>query len=315
MEISDEIINNRYNTDVYINNPDKISNIEILHKLNIKNDEPFFSIIIPICNQESIIVKHIKSILDKTTEKDHELILIIDCCSDRTEENITSWINNIGSELHNYKLLTNILVLKSTIPLFEVAADNLGFFCSRGKYCLEIQADMEMTDEGYNMRLLQPFILNKDIIAISGRCAHDFTCQKGGIGKIGFDISIQVKDLPNVDANYYYIGETCNRGPLLFDKEKLKTLKYLDEVNFFLENDEHDLFARAYVEHGWLCGYVPMDFISLIENGTTRKKRDALNQEYYEKFCIQTKNHNGFIHKHVHNIKFRDITMHKLYKN
>jgi len=259
MEISEEIINNRYNTDIYINNPDKISNIEILHKLNIKNDEPFFSIIIPICNQESIIVKHIKSILDKTTEKDHELILIIDCCSDRTEENITSWINNIGSELHNYKLLTNILVLKSTIPLFEVAADNLGFFCSRGKYCLEIQAD--------------------------------------------------------VDANYYYIGETCNRGPLLFDKEKLKTLKYLDEVNFFLENDEHDLFARAYVEHGWLCGYVPIDFISLIENGTTRKKRDALNQEYYEKFCIQTKNHNGFIHKHVHNIKFRDITMHKLYKN
>jgi hypothetical protein len=47
MEISEEIINNRYNTNIYINSPDKISNIEILHKLNIKNDEPFFSIIIP----------------------------------------------------------------------------------------------------------------------------------------------------------------------------------------------------------------------------------------------------------------------------
>jgi hypothetical protein len=205
------------------------------------------------------------------------------------------------------------LVLKSTIPLFEVAADNLGFFCSRGKYCLEIQADMEMTDEGYNMRLLQPFLLNDNIIGISGRCTHDFTGQRGGVGKLGFDISVKVKDLPNVDADYYYIGETCNRGPLLFDKEKLKTLKYLDEANYFLENDEHDLFARAYVEHGWRCGYVPIDFIALLENGTMRKKRDALNQEYYDKFRRESTKHDGFLYKNVNTIQIRDITKHKLY--
>jgi glycosyltransferase involved in cell wall biosynthesis len=313
MEITEETINNRYNTNVYVNNPNKISDIQILHKINIRNGVPFFSIIVPICNQESIIVKHIKSILDKTTVKEFELILIIDCCSDRTEEYITSWINNNEKVLEDYKLLTNILVLKSTIPLFEVAADNLGFFCSRGKYCLEIQADMEMTDEGYNMRLLQPFLLNDNIIGISGRCTHDFTGQRGGVGKLGFDISIKVKDLPNVDADYYYIGETCNRGPLLFDKEKLKTLKYLDEANYFLENDEHDLFARAYVEHGWRCGYVPIDFIALLENGTMRKKRDALNQEYYDKFRRESTKHDGFLYKNVNTIQIRDITKHKLY--
>jgi len=313
MEIIEETINNRYNTNVYVNNPNKISDIQILHKMNIRNGVPFFSIIVPICNQESIIVKHIKSILDKTTVKEFELILIIDCCSDRTEEYITSWINNNEKALEDYKLLTNILVLKSTIPLFEVAADNLGFFCSRGKYCLEIQADMEMTDEGYNMRLLQPFLLNDNIIGISGRCTHDFTGQRGGVGKLGFDISVKVKDLPNVDADYYYIGETCNRGPLLFDKEKLKTLKYLDEANYFLENDEHDLFARAYVEHGWRCGYVPIDFIALLENGTMRKKRDALNQEYYDKFRRESTKHDGFLYKNVNTIQIRDITKHKLY--
>lgn len=310
MELTEESINNRYNNNIYINNPNKNINIKILHKISIKNEEPFFSIIMPVCNQESIIVKHIKSILDKTTDKYFELILIIDCCSDKTEENITSWINNL--EVDKYNLLTDILVLKSALPLFEVAADNLGFFCSRGKYCLEIQADMEMTDEGYNMRLLQPFLLNDNVIGISGRCVHDFTCQRAGIGKIGFDISIKVKDLPNVDANYYYIGETCNRGPLLFDKEKLKIIKYLDEVNFFLENGEHDLFARAYIEYGWVCGYVPIDFIALIENGTTRKPRDILNQEYYNKYSRECNNYNGFIYKNLNNIQFRDIIKKKL---
>lgn len=312
MEITEDTINNRYNMNIYVNNPKKNSNIQILHKKYIRNDIPFFSIIVPICNQESIIIKHIKSILDKTTVKFFELILIIDCCSDRTEEYITELINNLDAE--KYELLTNILVLKSAIPLFEVVADNLGFFCSRGKYCLEIQADMEMTDEGYNMKLLRPFLLSNNIIGISGRCTHDFTQCRYSFGRAGFDISIKVKDLPNVEEGYCYIGETCNRGPLLLDKEKLKSIKYLDEVNYFLENDDHDLFARAYVEHKWVCGYVPIDFIALLENGTMRKKRDKLNQEYYDKYRIETNNNKeGFLYKHMANIPFRDIIKIKLY--
>lgn len=310
MNITEEYINNRYLNKIYLNNPDKISNIKILHKICYKNDVPLFSIVIPICNQENIIVKHINSILYNTTEKDFELILIIDSCSDRTEENLTFWINNL--EIEKYKLLTNVLILKSTIPLFETAADNLGFYCSQGKYCLEIQADMEMTEEGYNMRLLKPFLLDDNIIGISGRCCHDFSGNRG----VGLDFLCN-RGI-DIDRNYYYISETCNRGPLLLDKEKIKILRYLDEVNYFLAYCEHDLFARAYVEHNWICGYVPIDFIALSENGTTRKKRDKLNQEYYDKFrsiglTNETKNINGFLSKNINNIPYRDIIKNTLY--
>jgi hypothetical protein len=308
MEINEEIINDRYKNNIFINSPDYESKIKILHKQNINSTEtPFFSIVIPINNQENIIIKNLNSILDKTSEESYELIIIIDCCSDNTEKYIYNWVKNI--EFQKYSLLTNILVLRSEIPLFETSADNLGFFCSNGKYCLEIQADMEMTDYGYNMKLLKPFLLDNKIIGISGRCCHSFIYnEETGVGKLGRYITKKLNELPSIDVNAYYIGETCNRGPLLLDNEKLKEMKYLDEVNYFLDNSDHDLFARAFVEKSWICGYVPIDFNSPLENGSTRKLRDNLNKKYYNLKLKTTKNgKNGFLINNIKTIPNRDI--------
>ena len=166
---------------------------------------------------------------------------------------------------------------------------------------------MEMTDYGYNMKLLKPFLNNDRIIGISGRCCHNFQCTNG-IGKLGMDVLKKIADLPNIDINSYYIGETCNRGPLLLNHTKLKELGYLDEVNYFLDNSDHDLFARAFLQKKWICGYVPIDFISLLENGTTRKQRNEINQKYYNIKKQLTKNgENGFLKKNMHNILPRNI--------
>ena len=50
----------------------------------------------------------------------------------------------------------------------------------------------------------------------------------GGIGKLGVLIEKSVSEL-NIDKNKFYTYETCNRGPLLFDRQKLKQLNYLKE--------------------------------------------------------------------------------------
>ena len=306
MIINEEIINNRYTHNLFKNSPNESSNVKILSKADFINNElPFFSIIIPINNQEKIIIKNLNSILDKTSEKYYEIIIILDCCSDKTEQYIYNWLNK--TDFKKYNLLTNILILGSEIPLFETSADNLGFFCSNGTYCLEIQSDMEMTEYGYNMKLLRPFLLDNTIIGISGRCCHDFLCKKG-IGKLGNDIKKNLNELQYIDTNAYYIGETCNRGPLLLDKEKLSEMKYLDEVNYFLDNSDHDLFARAFVEKSWKCGYVPIDFSSPLENGSTRKQRDNLNEKYYNLKKKQTNNgKNGFLKNNINKIPYRDI--------
>jgi len=50
-----------------------------------------------------------------------------------------------------------------------------------------------------------------------------------------------------------------------------------------------------------------------LENGTTRKKRDKLNQEYYDKFVNETNNNNGFLTKNSNNIPYRYIIKKPLY--
>lgn len=35
--------------------------------------------------------------------------------------------------------------------------------------------------------------------------------------------------------------------------------------------------ARAYLQHGYICGYVPIDFYAPLKNGSTRKSKDYKN--------------------------------------
>jgi len=303
--ITEEAINNRYISKQFINNPKNQSNITILFNKQYFDEPPFFSIIMPIYNQEEIIANHIQSILDNTTHKYYEIILILDCCSDNTEETVLAFANKIQNPL-----LTKILILKSDNPLFETAADNLGFFCAQGTYVLEIQADMMMTDPGYNMKLLKPFLQNESIIGISGRCCHDYACTSG-IGKIGQLIERTLKEIPNIDADSFYTGETCNRGPLLIDLSKLRNIGYLDEQNYYLDNSDHDLFARAYYQKGWICGYVPIDFIALLKNGSTKKPRDKKNEHVYQMYKKAKTGSNGFLNT-IKSLEKRPIKQYKL---
>jgi glycosyltransferase involved in cell wall biosynthesis len=278
VEIMDleELINNRYNYN-FINNPRSDNIIKIIKCLTFRESALVFSIVMPIFNQESIITNNLDALLNFTGECDYEIILILDACSDNTEIKIMEWSETKNFEI--YPLISKLTILKSEIPLFETAADNLGFFCAKGKYLLEIQADMEMTEPNYNMKLLTPFLQDNRIIGISGRCCHSFD-QKSGVGKLGRDIELDLNKL-NVDVDCYYLADTCNRGPLLLDSSKVYELGFLDEANFFLDNSDHDLFARSKAK-GWLCGYCPIDFKSELKDGSTRKPRDPLNNRYFK---------------------------------
>jgi len=250
----------------------------IPHKTTIfQNQAPFFSVVMPVHNQAGIIQKNVQSIVDMTTERPYEIILVVDACSDGTEKILQGWLSNV---VPTNGLLTSVTLAVSDDPLFETAADNVGFRLATGDYLLEIQADMTMTEPGYNMRLLQPFLLDPTIIGVSGRCCHTFDGWYG-VGKLGAFVTQPVASLPHVDRQHYYVSQTCNRGPLLLDHAKTRELGYLDEVHYFLDNSDHDLFMRAQLYRGYRCAYVPIDFESPLEHGSTRKPRDAKNQAAY----------------------------------
>lgn len=230
-----------------------------------------YSIIVPVYNQENIIVEHIKSYIINTLDN-FEIIIILDSCSDNTKDNLLDFISNFKNLNKNF---IQIRIIETLEPLFETKCDNIGFKIAKGKFLLEIQADMKMTEKGYNIHLAKPFNLLNNVIAVSGRCAHNLY-QEGGVGKLGKSIMTEISKL-NVDKDTFYTYETCNRGPLLLDRKKVEDLGYLDEENYFLDNSDHDLMARAYIFKKYICGYVPIDFEADLKNGSTRKTKDERN--------------------------------------
>lgn len=187
---------------------------------NFKN-EIIYSIIIPVFNQEEIIIENLNSIINNTIDN-FEIIIILDYCFDNTEKYIFMFLDEYENKIDNF---IQIKIFKNKDkPLFETKCDNIGFKNSEGKYCLEIQADMKMTELGYNLQLTKPFILYNNVIAVSGRCAHNFFSD-GGIGKLGYDIEKSISEL-NICKNKFYVYETCNRGPLLLDKKKNRRIKF-----------------------------------------------------------------------------------------
>jgi glycosyltransferase involved in cell wall biosynthesis len=233
--------------------------------------EIIYSVVMPIYNQEDIIVDNLKSIITNTLDN-FEIILILDFCFDDTEKNVLTFFDTLQNAPEK---LIDVTIFKNDKPLFETKCDNIGFKHSRGTYCLEIQADMTMTELGYNIHLTKPFKMFNNVIAVSGRCAHNLF-YSGNIGKYGLDVEKCVSEL-NVNKNAFYVFDSCNRGPLLIDREKLKEMNYLDETNYFLENSDHDLMVRAYLEKKYFCGYVPIDWSSPIHLGSTRNNKNYNN--------------------------------------
>jgi len=249
---------------------------------------PEFSVVMPIHNQESIITDNLNSVLEHM-DGTFEMILVIDACSDQTLERILDWV-----EQPKPKTLTKLVVILSVTPLFETAADNIGFRLAKAPYILELQADMKMTEKGFNRILERPFKRYENVIGVSGRCAHDFL-QTKGVGKLGTLVE-QPYD-PSLSQTNFYVFGTCNRGPLLLSKEKVQALGYLDEANYFLDNSDHDIFARALKEKGWICGYVPIEFLSPLVHGSTRKSRNSLNQLFYNDYKLTKKG--GFYEEYI----------------
>jgi glycosyltransferase involved in cell wall biosynthesis len=242
-----------------------------------------FSIVMPIYNQSKIIVRNLESIVTHTGGS-YEIILIIDACSDNTEEQVLGWV---ASKDPMPPQCNRIVIIKSETPLFECSADNIGFTVARGKYLLEIQADMTMTETGYNILLRRPFEVLNNVIAVSGRCCHGL---RGGISIGRYGTKIEEPYDASLSNKIFYVNETCNRGPLLLCSEKVRALGYLDEQNFYLDNSDHDLIARAWLEKRWVCGYVPINFLAPVAEGSMRKPRDPLNTLFID---LRRKRSNG----------------------
>ncbi len=304
-----------------------------------KNDQPIaISYVMPVFNQERIVCKNLKSLLRNVTML-CELIIIDDGSSDGT----LNIVKTVATSLvERFQQLMRIRVYSNRYPLFETCCDHFGISVSEGKYIIEVQADMEIVESGFDMRMRNAISHFDDILMLSGRGTEKvsdildayhaslgtdraysrgvllytlkrilmllinkvrllFPCVKylrmrrrnrkvstlpeQGPGAEGFESSGRAGNIGGVDAiqtaydrDKVWLSETSMRGPLIINRERYMAIGGLAVDKFFQGFDDHDLSLRGWIISSLRVGYIPVDYYSPIDDGTTRKER-SLKQE------------------------------------
>jgi len=205
-EIQEKLNHSNYYSGFLHNNPEPLPGqsepVVILHK-QLADVIPEFSVVVPVFNQEAIIEKNILSII-QNMDGYYELIVILDSCVDNTESILIKLFEGLFREN-----LVQIIMIRQDTPVFETTCDNMGFVISSGKYIVEIQADMEMVEYGFNRKLSSGMEKYDDIIGVSGRCTHNFGASLG-IGKMGYMVEQFLS--PEINRNMMYMYGTCKIG-------------------------------------------------------------------------------------------------------
>lgn len=100
---------------------------------------------------------------------------------------------------------------------------------------------------------------------------EDFV-ESGQAGRNGNELNSLLKS--SFPKNLIYIGETVMRGPLFFNLETFRKIGNFDSQRFFQGFDDHDFCARAMCL-GYQVGYCPINFVSPLHLGSTRKRRSV----------------------------------------
>ena len=146
-------------------NPHLVTEIENVNNLNqIKDVE--VSIVIPVFNQELIIVDHLTSLIENCTTC-CEIIIISDASTDDTLSELKFFLLNIKSELSSFIFKISLYSFRKQV--FETFCDVTGFNLSSGKFIIEIQADIRINEYGFDSKLINVLKKNQDIFLISGR--------------------------------------------------------------------------------------------------------------------------------------------------
>jgi GT2 family glycosyltransferase len=197
---------------------------------------------------------------------------VYDGCVDKSQENAEHAIKQ-----HNvsYKYA-------EAPDVCETIANNIGLKMAQEDYCIIIQDDMIVNEEGWNERLLKPVNYFKDVYAVTAFASANITYNPRSkhIHEIDSDVvRPEWNDIfsytenfiaPGAGRNVFGVRDVANRGPLLIKKEVLEKMDFLDEVYAPIELDEHDFHLRTFKETGMVCGAYNVNYISDADWGSTR---------------------------------------------
>jgi glycosyltransferase involved in cell wall biosynthesis len=137
----------------------------IRHTQNPKfQNKTLISVVIPVYNQYFIIDKVLDGIL-KGISSDYEIIVVDDGSNDGTTNSLLLY----AIDFYKNSNLISFKVYRNRISKFESNCVDFGIRNSQSNYCMDIQADMELNDPGFDIRMIKALHTNDSIVAVSGR--------------------------------------------------------------------------------------------------------------------------------------------------
>ena len=136
--------------------------------INFKNQTCKFKIgfVVPVHNQETIILKVLNGIF-LNTNLPLRLVIVLDYCTDNTENIVLTWITQI---IKDSSRKIHITLLSSDLNLQETLSDNLAFrILNEPEVLVDVQADIILLENNFDLKVLDIFEKFPDIAALSAR--------------------------------------------------------------------------------------------------------------------------------------------------
>lgn len=222
------------------------------------------SIIMSIFNQEALLDKIVNGLFENSSSLVKEYIFILDGCVDNSSLVLENVLKKIPLDT-SYKIFT-------APNVYEIRSNNIGLKAATQPYVCIVQDDMLICEKNWDQRMVKPFFYFDDIFAITSRTTCSLNSNGKWIDCIEGPIGHNYGKSTNISRDKLYIGQVVNRGPLMFDHDKLKELGYLDETLPFVTNaDDCDLCMKAFIRHKWRCGTYWIYYNSPLSWGASRK--------------------------------------------
>lgn len=223
------------------------------------------SIVLTVHNKGWLLPLVLNGIKENTVG-DYELVVVLDGCSDDSEE---CW-NKFQNQNSSIKTKTVF-----TLDVFETKANNAGLKECEGEKVIIVQDDMVIKENGWNQRLEKPFEEFNDVFAVTARSAFNYRFNQNSqhvklspeedsqIDNCWSDIfgyESHINSDEGLSRNIFAVRNNVNRGPLMIDHADLISLDYFDEIFSPQDQDDADLCYRAFKKFGKVVGAYSIEY-------------------------------------------------------
>ena len=266
-----------YNTITY-NIPNLSAHDRVQEKLIIditrhtRHTRVNLSIIMSAYNAHAYIDKSLLQLFLNSASQ-YEIIVILEGDIDASVRSILAILDSF-----NNSYCMRFRVYEQRTPIYETSSNNIGMKVSSPTTAYVLtQPDIFIHEHKWDIKLLRHMKSDPSIFGISARCAHNFD-GSNKIGQCGADIETHIKS----HINTFYSRETANRGPLMLRSTMVLEIGFLDELRFFMDESDHDLFRRSY-QYRWKVGYVHVDITSPLLLSSRRNDKSKSEATYLDK--------------------------------